>query len=216
VSAIDEIEEGVSGGGLVVALADLAEADIVNDEQIGPCPGLESQGVGVVGETGVQIGEQVGTAGIAHGDTLDAGAQAEGLEDVALAGAALSGDDQVVASLDEVESCELEHEALVEGGLEVPIEGFEGFSLDQAAGADSPGESRLGFMGHFSGENVLEQSGMPGALVAGPGEQLVERGGRMGESEIGEVPAQSLDDELPVVLRRDGRGISRDLGLGHR
>ena len=40
--AVDEVEEGVRGGGLVVALADLAETDIVDDQQIGTCPGLEA------------------------------------------------------------------------------------------------------------------------------------------------------------------------------
>ncbi len=38
--AIDEVEENVSGGGLVVALLDLADTAIVDHEQLGARPGL--------------------------------------------------------------------------------------------------------------------------------------------------------------------------------
>ena len=66
VPAVDEVEEGVGGGGLVVALLDLAEANVVDDEQVGAGPGLEAPGVGVVGEAGVEVVEQVDAAGVAQ------------------------------------------------------------------------------------------------------------------------------------------------------
>jgi len=117
-------------GGLVVSLPDLTEAHVVDDEQVGPGPGLESQGVGIVGQAGVEIGEQVDAAGVAQGDALDAGAQAEGFEHVALAGARLARDDKVVVTLNKAELGELQDKAFVECGLKVPIEGCEGLLLD--------------------------------------------------------------------------------------
>ena len=63
--AVEEVEEGVGGGGLVVALLDLAEADVVDDEQVGAGPCLEALGVGAVGEAGMEIVEEVDGAGVA-------------------------------------------------------------------------------------------------------------------------------------------------------
>jgi hypothetical protein len=57
VPAVDEVEKGVCGGGLVVALPYLAEADIVDDQELGARPSFESSGIGIVGEAGVQVGE---------------------------------------------------------------------------------------------------------------------------------------------------------------
>jgi len=80
----------------------------------------------------VEIVEQVDTAGVAQANTLLAGAPAEGLEQVALAGAGIAGDDEVVVAADEVEPRELEDDGLVERGLEVEVEGFEGLVLLEA------------------------------------------------------------------------------------
>ena len=46
-----------------------------------------------------------------------AGAQAKGLEQVAFAGACLTGDDDVIVATDKVEATEFDEEGLVEGGL---------------------------------------------------------------------------------------------------
>ncbi len=46
--AVDEIEEGMSGGGLVVPLPHLPRPTS-SSEQVGLRPGLEAQGVGIVG-----------------------------------------------------------------------------------------------------------------------------------------------------------------------
>jgi hypothetical protein len=54
---------------------------------------------------------------IAQGYALDAGTQAEGLEDVALAGARLARDDQIVVTLNKSELRELQGQAFVERGL---------------------------------------------------------------------------------------------------
>lgn len=59
---VDEVVEGVSGGGLVVALLHLAEADVVDDEQLGGGPLLETTGIGAVAETGIEIVEEVNAA----------------------------------------------------------------------------------------------------------------------------------------------------------
>jgi hypothetical protein len=148
----------------------LSEANIVHDEQVGTSPGFEAQGVGVVGETGVQIGEEVDTASVTERDAVDASAHSESFEDVALAGTTLSRNDEVVVTLDEVEPGELEDECLVERGLEVPVEGFECLVLDETAGADPSCDTGLGLVVDLCGEDVLEPSGVTGTLAACPSE----------------------------------------------
>jgi hypothetical protein len=135
-SSVDDVVQRVSGGGFVVALFDLAKSDVVNDQQVRSCPGFESTWVRAVSESGMQVVEQVDAAGVAHADALFAGAQRKGFENVTLARAALAGDHQVVASAYEIEQRELEHEGLVEARLEVPVERFKSFSLDETARVD--------------------------------------------------------------------------------
>ena len=51
--AVDEVEEGMGRGRLVVALLHLAEAYVVNDKQLWCGPALQALGVGGVSEAGV-------------------------------------------------------------------------------------------------------------------------------------------------------------------
>jgi hypothetical protein len=125
VPPVDEVVEGVGGGWLVAALLDLPEPDVVDDQELRPCPGLESACVGAICEPRVKVVEEVDAARVAHTHTLFACAHGKGFEDVALARPALARDDEVVATTDKVEARELEDERLVEGGLEVPVEGLE-------------------------------------------------------------------------------------------
>src|ERR1019366_6894978 len=199
VPAIDEVEEGMGGGGLIVALAYLAQADVVDDQEIGARPGLESSRVGAVGESGVQVGEEIDAARVAQRDALHASAEPERLEDVTLAGAALARDDQVVVTPDEVEAGELQHEALVERRLKVPVEGFERLSLDEATHPDSTVAAGGGFVIDLGAQDVLEQGGVSRSLAGGPRKQVVERRERLGEAQVAEVPAQTLGHHDGVV-----------------
>lgn len=135
--SVDQVEEGMGGGGLVLALGYLSEADIVDDEKVGSGPGLEPPRVRVVGEAGVKVGEQVATARVAKRCSLHASAQTERLEDMTLAGAGLAGDDEVVVTPHEVQARQLDDEGLVEGRLEGPVECLEGLALDKATGEDT-------------------------------------------------------------------------------
>src|SRR5690606_31308598 len=99
--------------GLVVALLELAEADVIDDEECGASPGAQAFGICAVGETGMEVVEQVDAARVADRNALLTGAQPECLEDVALAGAGLTGDEQVILTLDESEAAELDDGALV-------------------------------------------------------------------------------------------------------
>ena len=168
----------------------------------------------------MQVGEQIDATRVAQGDALHASAQAERLEDVTLASAGLSRDDQVVVASDEVEAGELPNEALVERRLEVPVEGLERFSLDQAAHPDAPLEAGGGLVIDLGAQDALEQGGVPGSLAGSPREQVVERGERMGEAQVAEVPAQALDHDDGLVGGRGGRTVIGVLfirfDLGHR
>ena len=190
--AIDEVEEHVSGGGLVVALLDLAETDIVDHEQLGTRPGLEPSGIGAVGEAGVQVVDEVDAAGVAHGESLLAGPQSQGLEEMALAGAALAGKHQVIVPSHEVEPSQLEDKALVEGGLEVEVEGLEGLLLSETARGDATRDARFELGSDLGAEDVLEQDGGAGSLAGGPGQELIGVSEAVSQSEEAEVSSESL------------------------
>ena len=173
-ATIDEVVERVSGGRLVAPLLDLSQSDVVDDEQGGCGPGLESARIGAVGEARVEVVEQVDAARVAHADPLLTCAEAEGFEDVALAGAGLSGDDEVVASSNEVEPGKLEDECLVELGLEIPIEGFERLSFHESTAVDASRDALLELARGLETEDVLEQGRGAGTLAGRPRESLVE------------------------------------------
>ena len=168
VPTVDEVVEGVRGGRLVSALFDLAKAYVVDDQELRTGPGLEATGVGAIGEAGVKIVEEVDATRVAHTETLLACAYAEGLEDVAFARAAFAGEDEVVVTAHEVESRELEHEGLVEAGLEVPVEGFEGLALDETALCNATLDALLESLRSLSTERVLEERRHARALTRRP------------------------------------------------
>lgn len=208
-AAVDQVEKRVGGGRLVVALLHLAEADVVDDEEVGASPALEAAGVRVVGEAGVEIVEEIDAPGVADVEHLLAGAAPESLEDVALAGAAEAGDHEVVVAVDEVEAGEVEHERLVERRLEVPVEGLEGLVLTQAAEGDAPGDALLDLLRRLGVEDALEEGEVAGALALGPGEVLVEGRERVGQAEELDGPPESGSS---VVV---GRGWVSSAALGH-
>jgi len=168
VPAIEQVVQGVRGGGFIGALLDLAQAHVVDDQECRACPALEAAGVGAVGEAGMEVVDEVDAARIAQLDPLLACAQAERLEEVALAGAVVAGDHEVVVAAHEVEACELEHEGLVEGGLEVPVERLERLALDEPAGVDAADDALLELVSSLEAEDVLDERGGAWALVGGP------------------------------------------------
>jgi hypothetical protein len=199
VSAIEQVVQRVRGGGLVDALLDLAQPHVVDDQECRARPALEAAGVGAVGEAGMKVIDKVDAARVAHLDPLLARAQAERLEDMALAGAVAAGDHEVVVAAHEVEACELEHEGFVEGGLEVPVERLERLALDQAAGVDAPDDALLELVSGLEAEDVLDERGGAGAFVGGPREKLVELVERAGQAKEVEVSSQPGDDGVVVA-----------------
>src|SRR5258705_1068941 len=181
-ATIDEVVQGVRGRRLLGAPLDLAKAYVVNDQERRPRPALEATGVGAIGEAGVEVVEQIDAARVTHVEPLLTGAQGEGLEEVALAGAVVAGDHEVIVAADEVEACELEHERPVEAGLKVPVEGLERLALDEPAGVDAPRDALLELVRGLEAEDVLEERGGARALVGAPREELVELVAGAGQS----------------------------------
>jgi len=216
VPPIDEVVEGMSGGWLIAALLDLAEADVVNDQELGAGPSLEAAGIGAIGEASMEIIEEVDAAGVAHGEALFAGTEREGLEEMALAGTALAGDDEVVVAADEVEAGQFDDECLVEARLEIPVEDLEGLTLDKAAGVDTATDALLELVRGLGAEEVLEQSGGAGALAGGPDEVCVELVERVGQAEEVEVSSETSGDEV-IVAGSGGSGFGDGFvaSLGH-
>ena len=133
---------------------------------------------------------------------------------MALAGAGAAGDHEVVVAAHEVEACELEQEGLVERGLEVPLECLERLALDEPARVDAPDDALLELVSSLEAEDMLDERGGTGALVAGPGEELVELVERAGRAEEFEVSSQPGDDG-PRSLRPRSRcfGLAGSLRL---
>ncbi len=214
-TTLDEDVQGMRGGWLVGAPLDVAEADIVDDEEVRTRPAVEATRVGPIGETGVKVVEQIDAARVAHADALFTGAQAEGLEDVTLAGAVVAGDHEIVVAAHEVEAGELEDERLVEAGLEVPVEGLERLALDEPAGVDAPYDPLFELVRGFDAEDVLEERGSAWALVRGPRESLVELVERAGQAEELEVASEPGADGVVVAgsaVSWLGSGGSASLG----
>jgi hypothetical protein len=214
VPAVDQVEEGVRGGGLVLALLDLPETDVVDDEQIGSCPGLEAARVGAVSEASVEVVEQVDTSCVAHGELLLASAAPEGLEDVALAGAARAGDHEVVVSAHEVEVGELGYEGLVESGLECPFKGLESLVLSQAADLDAASHALFELSSGLRTKDALEQRGGTWTLSQRPAERVIEPVERGGQAEEGKMSPESLEDFVSGV-GSFGVGSNGAASLGH-
>lgn len=182
VPAVDEVEERVRRGGLVVALLDLAEADVVDDQEFGCGPPLEAARVGAVGEAGVEVIEQVDAAGVADAELAFTRLDAEGLQDVALARAALAGEEQVVGAVDEVEAGELADERLVEARLEGPVEGLEGLALDEAGELDAALDAALALVLRLLAEDTLEERARGRLFLGRPDQVIVEVFERAGQA----------------------------------
>lgn len=174
VALVDEVEERVSGGGLVFALFDLAEPHVIDDKQIWGRPALEPDAIGGIGKAGVEVVEQVDTSRVANGELLLTCAQSERLQDVAFAGAAFAGDHQVFLSAHELHAAEFHDEGFVDARLKGPIEGFERFVLTQSADGDTSVDASLELECGLLAEDVLEELAGGGFLARGPGEILFD------------------------------------------
>ena len=129
---------------------------------------------------------------------------------MALAGAALAGDDEIVATPDEVEAPELQEERLVELRLEVPVEGLQGLVLAQAALVDASLDADLELLRGLGAENALEEREVSGSLARGPREVVVEIREGVGQPEEREVSSEPLGNVVGVWVG----GVSSAF-LGH-
>lgn len=209
--SVDQVVECVCGGGLVALLLHLTEAYVVDDQEFGRRPRLEPAWIGPIGEAGVEVVEEIDATGVTQADALLAGTHAECLEKVALAGAGITGDDDVVVAPDEVEARELEDDRLVELGLEVEVEGLERLVLLEPAAIDAACDALLQLVGGLDTEDVLEQRRRTGTLAYGPRESLVELLKSTGQPEEFEVSSESLESG---VVAGGVAGFS--VSLGHK
>lgn len=79
-SAVEQVEQRVGGGRLVVVFTDLAEPDVIDDEQWRAAPGAKPSLISAVSETGIKVIDEIDRAGIAGGDLVVAGAQGNRLQ----------------------------------------------------------------------------------------------------------------------------------------
>jgi hypothetical protein len=73
----------------------------------------------------------------------------------------------------EVEARKLLHQGLIESRLEIPVEGFEGLALAQAARIDAASDATFELLADLGAEDVLKQGRMAWALTGSPGEGIV-------------------------------------------
>ncbi len=179
-AVVHQVVERMGSGRLVVAFLHLAEANVVNDQQLDTCPSLEPTSKRTVSESGMQIVKQIDAPRIAHAKALLARAQAEGLQDVAFASTRFACNDDVIVPTDEVETSELLDERLVEFRLEVEVERLEGLTFLESTADDTVSDTLLEFMADLSAQNVLEQGGRAGTFLHRPGKLRIECGEGMG------------------------------------
>ena len=173
----------MSGSGLVIALSEVPESNIVDDQKLRARPGSEALRIGAICKPCMEIVEKIDAASVAHGHALLAGTQAEGFEDVTFSSAGFAGNDYVFSAPDEIETSELEDGALVERRLKSPVEGFEGLAFGEAAGRDAALDACLAFRTHLFAQQVLEQLGVTGSLATGPSQQVADMVLQVSESE---------------------------------
>jgi hypothetical protein len=125
---------------------------------------------------------------------LLAGAQSDGLKDVALACARLAGDDEILGAPYEIAGRELHDGGAIERRLEVPVERLERFALAQTARDDAPLDPVLAPQGGLLAEDAIDERGRGGPLTHGPFEMLVEMREGVRQPEDFEVPSDALDD----------------------
>ena len=171
---IDEIEQHMGGGGLIVGALELAKADVVNDDEVRPTTGLETALIGVVGEARIEVSDEVDAASIADAVFGVAGAQREGLEDVALASAGLSGQDEILGALDKTQGGELFDGSTVQLGLKVPVKRLKRLAGIQATVIDATLDTASSLFGCSVTQDSLKELRVGRPLGGGQGELLGE------------------------------------------
>lgn len=152
---------------LVVGRAHGLQAEVVEDEQGDPGEGLETSLVGAGSAGGVEGREQLGLGG--EGDVVTGadGAVPEGLGEVALAGAARSGDEDRGGLGDEAGGGELVDEGSVEPGGGGEVEVLEGLGRAEAGAAQAEAEFLLVAPGDLVADEVGEEIDVGEPLVDG-------------------------------------------------
>jgi hypothetical protein len=180
VAPLGEVEVGGDeGGGAFVAFGDEVvevlvvgwsqglQAEVVEHEERYAGKGLEASLVGAGGAGGVEGGEQLGLGG--EGDVVTGadGAMSEGLCEVALAGAAGSGDEDRGGLGDEAGGGQLVDEGSVEPGGGGEVEVLEGFAGAEAGAAQAEAEFLLVAPGDLVADEVGEEIDVGEPLVDG-------------------------------------------------
>ena len=153
---------------------------------------MEAALIGAHGASGLEAAEQLGLGGEEDIVSLADGTVAEGLGEMALAGAAGAGDEDVGRFLDEAAGGQFLDQGPVDAGVEVKIELLDGLLRAEAGAADAQAELFLLSSGDFvldeQGEELrVRESGLDGLAVSGldriedAGEpELLEQGGEFG------------------------------------
>src|SRR5690606_10617445 len=198
VTAIDQVEERVRRGGLVVPFPDLPQTDIVDNQQRWLRPCFQPLSVRAVSQPRVKVVEQINAARVADHVLLLACTSRQCHEDMALTRSAVAGEHQVVVASDEVEVPEFGDLSFVQARLEVPVEGFEGLVLLKAAQLDAARDAAFKLAPHFLPDDALNQARCTRTLLQRPRQQLVERVARVGQSEESEVSPDPFKDFVSV------------------
>lgn len=215
-ATVEEVEEHVRGRWFVIAAAELAKADIVNDEPLGASPLPEASLVALVGEPGVEVVDEVDAARVADADLALARAQRERLQDVALAGSTLACDEQVVAAVEKRERGEVLDERAIEILLKREVESLERLADAEPAPVDAPLDAALTHVLGGLAEDALEEDERARAVLVRPREVCVDVVIELLQSESFEVVSESLQESgISARLRLGSSPGSHGLGLGH-
>jgi hypothetical protein len=117
VAVFEDLEEvaalGVGEGG---------EAEVIEDEELGPGQAVEELGVGAVRAGQGQFSEEPGEAIVAGGEAVTAGTVAEGAGQVALAGAGGAGDEDALVVADPVTAGEAQNQGAIQSAGTAEVE----------------------------------------------------------------------------------------------
>ncbi|QDE71504.1 hypothetical protein BHS05_33325 [Myxococcus xanthus] len=170
---------GDDGAAALVALADhlvevhrlvlsqAAQAEVIDDEQVGRGEAQEALVVAAFAACGAQLHEHFVGADVEGAEARAAGAVAEGLGQVGLADAGGADDEDVVVALQEGAGAQFQHLGLGDAGVEVEVEVLEGAGVLEGGTAHALGELLGVATFHLVAQQAVEEFGVGEVVVHG-------------------------------------------------
>src|SRR6266545_4873939 len=187
--------------------AEVREAGVVEEQQIGGGDAAEDLAVGAIGAGGVQALEHVGSGGVVDAEGVATGGMADGLGHGGLAGGGAADEDDVAVLVDEAAGEQFVDDLGGELRARGPVEALEGEGWAELAPAAPALELAFPAGALFSVEELVEELGVRGMRGLRLRQQVGEAAGGGGEVEPLQKRAHLSEGILRLGFTRHDRGL---------